>query len=192
MYVTAKYDDFWIWTLPFNEVPLTREQEERCRAQVCYCLVALTTWNGKHCEYCCRLLQPILHLLSLTSCVRIKTCLQFTFSSLKHVSGVSMCCGVNYSEHIAFLLCFQESYRNEAEEARTSARDTTTALGITLGCLLLYAIVMSIVASRDCIRQRWRQKAASNSVYRQSNDGSITGMILFYDMSHFVTNVIKV
>jgi len=78
------------------------------------------------------------------------------------------------TNRIVCVLCFQESYRNEAEMVGAFARDTTAGLGIALGCVLLYAIIMSIVASRDCIRQRCRQNFRSNSVSRHSNDAGIS------------------
>jgi len=87
------------------------------------------------------------------------------------------------------VLSSQESYRNEAEVARTSARDTATGLGIALGCVLLYAVVMSIVASRDCIRQRCRTNVCSKPL--QSNDASITSMNIFCCNIYFLNIQIR-
>lgn len=70
--------------------------------------------------------------------------------------------------------CFTESYRNDAQLARTSARNTVLGLGIAVGCVLLYAVIMSIVAGRDCIRQRCQQNIRSESYTRHPNDASIT------------------
>jgi len=82
-------------------------------------------------------------------------------------------------------LCFQESYRNDAELARTSARNTALGLGIALGCVLLFAVIMTIIAGRDCIRQRWQRSNRLKSDSRQPNDASITGMSVFVALLYY-------
>jgi len=87
------------------------------------------------------------------------------------------------------VLYFQESYRNDAQLAKTSARNTVFGLGITLGCILLYAVIMTIVAGRDCIRQRWQRNVRSKSDTRQLNDTSITGRPIWVYFVHYNTSV---
>ena len=70
--------------------------------------------------------------------------------------------------------CVQERYRNEAQAARTDSRQAVIGLGIALACALLYAVVMSLVASRDCIRHKIR----SNLLSRQPTyNARLTGTV---------------
>lgn len=70
--------------------------------------------------------------------------------------------------------CFTEAYRNDAQLASTTARNAVFGLGIAVGCVLLYAVVVSIIASKDCIRQRCQRNIRSESYTRHPNDASIT------------------